>query len=417
MDYLLSQIKVALRCCVRQVTEELVMSGGIVLKLMAEGESPLIDVVFIHGLTGSPIETWISEDDEDFWPRWLQEDLNRLNIYTLGYPASLTGKWSNKEMNLFERAITALELFAAKGIGNRPIVFVTHSLGGLLAKIIIRSSCQSDDKDYVKVAKAVRQVFFLATPHTGATLAKIGKVIPGASSHIAVLANETGFLEDLNNHYRNFSNERDDLSTKIYYEKFKTGNAAIVVSKESADPGLGIQATALDKDHLNICKPQDRDDIVYLSISRHISNLLDDLKEDSQDGEVKGTDYQLKSELDRRDLLQKLIDADREHEYGYANDAQSTFARVYRRLGLFDTAKQDYDELLAEVETRFIAHVFHPLICSGANDEAIRDAIQNKVIDPLSLKQMGKSKFSAKSVWEALYFLTEQCHLKWDYKA
>lgn len=390
------------------------MSGGIVLKLMAEGEAPLVDVVFIHGLTGSAIETWMSEESSEFWPLWLCEDLERLNIYTLGYPASLTGKWSKKEMNLFERAITALEFFAARKIGNRPVVFVTHSLGGLLAKIIIRTSCQSDDPDYVKVAKAVRQVFFLATPHTGAILAKIGKVIPGSSSHIKVLANEIGFLEDLNNHYRNFHKEKDDLSTKIYYETYKTKGAAIVVSKESADPGLGVQATALDKDHLNICKPEDRDDIVYQSILRHISNLLEEIKESSNDGELKGTNYQNKSEFDRRDLHQKLIDADRENEYNYANDAQSTFAREYRKLGLLDTAKDDYDALLAEVETRFITHVFHPHICSGAADEVVRDAIQNKVIDALAMKPLGGSKFSAKSVWDAIYYLTEQCHLKWD---
>ena len=115
-----------------------------------------------------------------------------------------------------------------------------------------------------------------------------------------------------------------------------------------------------------------------------------------------------------RDLLQKLIDAGREHEYSYANNAQNRFARRYTKTGLFTAAREDHDNLLSEIETRFVTHVYHPLICRSASDDDIRSALQEKVLDPLAAKEIGGIWFRAKEILSGLYFLTEQCHVRWD---
>lgn len=394
------------------------MSNDFTFENVCSGETPLLDVIFVHGLTGDARNTWSNGDNDGFWPCWLKDDLKHLSIYTLGYPASLFEKWAKKEMDIFERAGNVLEFLAAKGIGERPIVFVTHSLGGILTKILIRKSNESGDNGHRKVSEATRLVIFLSTPHTGASLAKVLQVMPKSSSHIALLANDTGFLKDLNLQYRAYANSRTDLSTKVYYERHATKKTIIVVSSESADPGVaGAEPTALDKDHINICKPPDKDDIVYLGIKRHIINLLNDVIESSPNGSIDfmGADYSKKSDDDRRDLLQKLIDADREHEYRYANSAQNEFARSFAKTGLFTKAREEHEILLSEVETRFISHVFHPLICKGAGDEVIREALQKHIIDPISAKNLGNTRFSPKAILSALYYLTEQCHIKWDY--
>ncbi len=394
------------------------MSNDFTFENVSSGETPILDVIFVHGLTGDAHDTWSNGTDNGFWPNWLVDDLEHLSVYTLGYPASLFEKWAKKEMDIFERAGNVLEYLAAKGIGNRPIAFVTHSLGGILTKILIRKSNESEDDDYKKISDSTRLVIFLSTPHTGASLANVLKVLPRSSKSISLLANDTGFLHDLNEQYRTYANSRDDLLTKVYYEKHATKKTIIVVSRESADPGVaGSQPTALDKDHINICKPSDKDDIVYLGVKRHISNLLNGIIEKLPGGNIDfiGEDYSKKSENDRRDLLQKLIDANREHEYENANSAQNKFARSFAKTGLFTTAREDHEALLSEVETRFIAHVFHPLICKGAKDEDIREALQKHVIDPISQKRLGDTQFAPKAILSALYFLTEQCHIKWDY--
>ena len=124
--------------------------------------------------------------------------------------------------------------------------------------------------------------------------------------------------------------------------------------------------------------------------------------------------YEKRSTEDRRDLLQKLIDSGREREYRYANNAQNHFARRYTKTGLFTAAREDNDNFLSEIETRFVTHVYHPLICKSAPDSEIRSALQEMVIDPLKTKRIGSSRFASKLILSGLYYLTEQCHIRWD---
>lgn len=386
------------------------------LEAILATDTPVIDVVFVHGLTGDAMQTWSNEASNGFWPAWLHSELEKISVYSLGYPASVFGKPVKKEMDLFERAANVLEQFAGHGIGERPIVFVAHSLGGILVKMVLRKSCESDDQDWRRIAESTKLVFFLATPHKGSELANFRKAIRYTSKHVALLANEVGLLEDLNEHYQAFANNREDLTTVAYYEKHAT-KGIVVVSRESADPGVaGTTPIAIDKDHINICKPSDSEETVYLGVKRRIRRLLQ-LAEESEyvPGRTMLTeDYEDRSAEDRRDLLQKLMDAGREHEYRYANNAQNRFARRYTKTGLLTAAREDHDNLLSEVETRFVMHVYHPLICQSASNEAVALALQDRVIDPLAGKSIGGTKFDANSVFSALYFLTEQCYIRWD---
>jgi len=61
-----------------------------------------------------------------------------------------------------------------------------------------------------------------------------------------------------------------------------------------------------------------------------------------------------------------------------------------------------------------VTHIYLPLICKGAEESAIQDALQLKVIDPIVGTKIGSTKFNAKEVLNALYFLTEKCHVRWD---
>ena len=391
------------------------MSDEPKLDQICAGTSPLADVVFIHGLTGDPRKTWTDESGDEFWPCWLEKELERISVYTLGYPASLFEKWAKKEMDMFERAGNVLERFAGNGIGERPIVFVAHSLGGILTKMILRKSSEADDLDWRRVSEATKLVVYLSTPHTGSAMANVLNAVPLASKHIKLLANQTGFLEDLNGQYRTFANSREDLRTVVYYEKHAT-KSVVVVPRASADPGVGHTPVPVDKDHLNVCKPYDRSDIVYLGVKRHIRNVLKSAEQSDTESAnlVQVDDYEAGSPQDRRDLLQKLIDAGREHEYDYANDAQNSFARGYMKTGLLTAAREDHNNLLSEVETRFVTHVYHALICQSASDEDIRKALQDNVIDPLASKSIGGTRFRPKSVLSAIYYLTEQCYIRWD---
>jgi hypothetical protein len=107
------------------------------------------------------------------------------------------------------------------------------------------------------------------------------------------------------------------------------------------------------------------------------------------------------------------MDGDREHEYGLANEAQNRFARQYMSTGLRFEHRRLNDELLADVQQMFNTFVYHAKICKGATFEEIDAAVRESVIEPVIAKY-SSHKASAATVQNAIYFLTEKCHIRWD---
>jgi pimeloyl-ACP methyl ester carboxylesterase len=158
------------------------------------------DVLFIHGLGGDSFATWRhGKDDSTSWPHWLGKEFPDVGVWSLGYPAS-PSKWlrvrgwfsrrlreKGYTMSLPDRSIQVLDLMVQRGFGKRPILFVCHSLGGLLAKQILRIASEADDPNKKAVFERARAVLFLATPHAGAGLASlmnIFRVLIGATASI-----------------------------------------------------------------------------------------------------------------------------------------------------------------------------------------------------------------------------------------
>lgn len=388
----------------------------------------LVDVVFIHGLTGDSKASWTSSDSHEaegtYWPLWLANDIPGIDIHALGYPASIFAHWAKGEMGLFERAKAVLEYMASRDFGAKPIVFIAHSLGGLLAKQVIRTGIENLNARWNSIGQACKVVFFIATPHSGASLAALLKfTVPKLiSKHVDTLAQGCDQLNELNEAYRNLASKQG-ITTFSYYEKYKAKNLSLVVTRESADPGCGgNHPIPVDADHISICKPKSRKAALYSSIEAHLSNFVSSSNGDSQSSRSSVaelvdafdndnlSDF---SDLDRRTLYEKMLAAQREHEYEKANKLQNKFAQNYYRLGLFPSARQINDDLLSDVAQRFDTHVFSK-ICQGASTNEINLALQTLVIDPLVQKYRSISNANAQSIMKALYFLTERCHIRWD---
>lgn len=383
--------------------------------LISAADDPMANVIFVHGLSGDQSDTWRCGTSDELWPSWLNEQFPRLAVYSFGYAASVFAK---NEQDLFERATSALDLFASKGFGACPLILVGHSLGGLLIKSILRKSREASDQGLKAIADVTRLVVFIATPHTGASLASIGKfVLPHfVSDKIEILADKTGALNDLRQAYRDLVDQMPKLQTVVYYEKMSI-KGQLIVDRDSSDPGVAkAMPVAVDRDHISICKPDSRDDQVYLGLVRHIGVLLADVaKTADANGEPFATvDFSIPSDRDRRELLVKMIDANRENEYSIANEYQNVFAQNYYKLGLMTSARNNHDRILSDVEQRFHTNVYLKLICKGADDSAIQSALQADVIDPICQKYSDIPSLTGLTVLQALYFLTEQCRVRWD---
>jgi hypothetical protein len=66
------------------------------IKVLYSSASAVIDIVFIHGLTGSAYTTWLHEESGRHWPRdLLKNDFNDARIMTFGYDADVVNFWGH----------------------------------------------------------------------------------------------------------------------------------------------------------------------------------------------------------------------------------------------------------------------------------------------------------------------------------
>lgn len=108
-----------------------------IVKVAGWPGKPGASVVFVHGLGGDAYDTWRrAPDDNSFWPLWLAEDIAGLAVYTLAYEAPASN-WLGTAMPLQDRAVNVLEiLLGTPGLTDSPVIFICHSLGGLIVKQI-----------------------------------------------------------------------------------------------------------------------------------------------------------------------------------------------------------------------------------------------------------------------------------------
>lgn len=119
---------------------------------------PTVDICFVHGLGGGSLSTWTSGGI--CWPRdLLKDDIPDARILTFGFEAKVAQLHSKVSQNSFEQHAVNLsgnlgrsrigetEVGIPKWLpnfrvallnsflvvqGQRPIIFVAHSLGGLI---------------------------------------------------------------------------------------------------------------------------------------------------------------------------------------------------------------------------------------------------------------------------------------------
>lgn len=152
------------------------------------------------------------------------------------------------------------------------LLFVTHSLGGLLAKQILRTADGAEIQKRAVLQNA-RGIIFLATPHSGADLATFLNRFPqifGATVSIENLRADDPHLRDLYEWYRT-SAASASIHTLTYFEMREVAGLAIV-RPMSANPGTGSRPVPLDEDHLSIAKPRSRTAQIYCALCALIRN-------------------------------------------------------------------------------------------------------------------------------------------------
>jgi len=259
-----------------QPNEESNMTGLIKI-LGCDDPNRRMDVVFVHGLGGHPLTTWHPAEklDNNSWLYWLGEDLKDVGIWTFGYKAEFS-EWKGKAMPRFDQARNLMKSLQNEQIGeDKPLIFVTHSLGGLLVKEVLRNADTYSRREFIDKIKGI---VFLATPHNGSHLANTVGIlhqILRITVSVEELENNNPWLRDLDVWYRQKVNKYNyQISTEVYYEAWDTLGYK-VVDEGSADPKLlDVMPVPVNEDHITIAKPKSRRNDIYEGVINFIQKHL-----------------------------------------------------------------------------------------------------------------------------------------------
>jgi hypothetical protein len=248
------------------------------------------DVVFIHGLGGRSHATWrhgkLGSSDHFFWPEELGKDLENCGIWTIGYPAGFTAM-GKPGMIIEKRAGNLSHKLVTQGLGALPLVFICHSMGGLIVKSLIVDSQTEADSERKSLVNAVHGIVFCGTPHRGSAFADavgiLGKALGGSQKHVDQMCANDERLDLLHSKFiewqsvhavpvQSYAESVGLLRTRWFRRPLPLG---LVVPRTSANPGIaGYSVKDVDDDHLTIVKPSTRDHDVYAGVLQFIRDRL-----------------------------------------------------------------------------------------------------------------------------------------------
>ncbi|VDM74719.1 unnamed protein product [Strongylus vulgaris] len=220
---------------------------------------------------------------------WLHLDIEEpMRILGLDYPSYLmhfTGTMESLQVraNRFEHQLEAA------GVGRRPVIFICHSLGGLLVKRLLL--------DLHDLAKKTIGILFIATPHRGSPIAAWGYSILHPSADVVLLLEQNEVNKKLNEDFVKISDKIPVIVSMVETKQSNLIGTAkgIIVPTQSAVYERGavyhieevsssdllrvmivITKNQILQSHHNVCKPSERSSPAYSVV---LNFLRDSIKE------------------------------------------------------------------------------------------------------------------------------------------
>ncbi|RAL00742.1 esterase/lipase family protein [Aspergillus ibericus CBS 121593] len=261
------------------------------LKQLHDSEEAEVDIVFVHGLGGSREATWTVNNV--CWPQaLLPQDLPKSRILTFGYDSrvvSFTAALSqNGIIGNAEDLCAQLSRYRTESgtQAERPIIFVAHSLGGLVcAQAVVAGNRSAPSDNTETVSKHIRGIVFLGTPFCGSEIAnwvsrfhRVAEyVLESNKANISDLKSKSDTLQHLMEEFANVLRKRDNsdesVRTTFFYEQRKTQGVMVVDRNSAAIPGRG-DMISIPADHKHICKFGSRDDEGYDLVLGALKKML-----------------------------------------------------------------------------------------------------------------------------------------------
>lgn len=213
-------------------------------ELSQKDTSKTVDVVAVHGLQGSAGKTWEHSNGKMWLKDFISPELPFARIMTFGYDSTVLLSKSVAEIE--DKALELLNQFSLERTSlkpaestGRPIVFIGHSLGGILVKkAIILAHERSDEPEYKDVLDNTKGIAFLGTPHRGSDSAWWGAVVAnivkglsiGTSTNSRLVSDLKRDSTSLGSISTQFVHRTKGVRIYTFYETRKTGSIVVRLS-------------------------------------------------------------------------------------------------------------------------------------------------------------------------------------------
>ncbi|KAF8526828.1 hypothetical protein BU17DRAFT_82243 [Hysterangium stoloniferum] len=269
--------------------EEQTRSQCFGIKELSPGTSPLIDILAIHGLDGHREASWTAGNGSLWLRDFLPQGVPSARILTYGYDAYTQSAAGSSTQTLDGHAESFLARLASfRRISDttevpqkRPIIFIAHSLGGIILKHALIQASQAHKGHLVEhkwIALSTYGILFLGTPHQGTPaitnpaneLLKLASL--SSRTNNVLLKHLISNSEWLQQQLSSYNAISGNFCTKFFYETLPTvlpdKSSQIIVSKVSAAiPGaVDMEVIGMSKDHNGMIKfasPSD-DDFIFI---------------------------------------------------------------------------------------------------------------------------------------------------------
>ncbi|KAG0604484.1 hypothetical protein M758_10G175600 [Ceratodon purpureus] len=241
-----------------------------------------IEIVFVHGRQLSNHKddyrkTFTSgEKDKDgteiCWPEaWLSLGKELPGARTLSFSYDSFASLTSAAESLLQEMV---DFTPSHRRESCPIVFVCHSLGGLVVKQVVRSAHAKSGHDpkYAAFLKNIRGFSFYGTPREGSRLADLASHLPNVGKALLKRTKIGRLNADFEQIARDYIC-RDDWKFFAVGETINTtlyGFKDIVLSKASTRHGYEFMVVR-DNDNFGVYKPKGKESISYLELVNFIA--------------------------------------------------------------------------------------------------------------------------------------------------
>lgn len=230
---------------------------------------------------------------------WLPQEFPNIRIIGLNYETSIS-EWSlnvlcaceKNKSSLHTRSEELLDALCASNVGrDAPVIWIGHSMGGLVIKnILVQALADKDDPQKRAIAENTRAILFLGTPHKGSPVAQLKQHVQMIFSPTIEVKELREDSQPLQNLHARFVETLQKLPKPVTIVSIAEGCPTNItafkfpmhfVTENSAKLNIG-EFYVLNVDHLGLSKPMYQQSFMYQRLLTMMRSVLANVKKESK---------------------------------------------------------------------------------------------------------------------------------------